>query len=87
MNFVHWTFNAQAGNTVVMNIDRQANVFLVDDVNFSAFRRGGTFNYYGALQKYRVVRLTVPRSGQWHLVLQPPAGNTVHYSEPQILAA
>ena len=84
MNFVSWDFNASAGSTVSMTIDRQANVFLVDDTNFSSFRRGGTFNYYGQLQKHRGVRLTVPRTGHWHLVLQP-VGGTVRYSEPQIL--
>lgn len=67
-----------------MTIDRQAKVFLVNDSNFSAFRRNGSFHYHGALQEHKAVRLTVPDSGKWHLALQP-AGGTVHYSEPQIL--
>ena len=85
MNFQHWTLNLDTGDTVALTIDRQCDVFLVDDSNFSSFRSGRGFRYSGGAQKLKSVRITAPHSGHWHLVLIPAPGNTVHFSNPVVL--
>ncbi len=84
MNFQHWPMNLASGGGIAMTIDTQCDVFLVDDSNFASFKSGRDFRYYGGNQKLKQVRIRVPRSGHWHLVLVPMPGNTVRYSEPII---
>lgn len=69
MNFLHYDLPLGSNDIVEVTIDRQANVRLLDDVNFSKYKRGERHKYYGGLAKKSPVRLKSPSSGHWHLVI------------------
>jgi Domain of unknown function (DUF1883)/TIR domain len=46
-----------------------ANVLLLDPTNFSAYKAGRRFTYHGGSYKSSPVRLPVPRSGRWYVVV------------------
>ena len=69
MDFLHYSVNAGSGDIVVVTLDRRANVMLLDDVNFAAYRRGRSFRYSGGLATRSPVRLVPPHHGHWHVVI------------------
>ena len=46
-----------------------ANVRLLDNTNFSRYRRAQQHRYHGGLARQSPVRLGVPSSGHWHLAV------------------
>lgn len=69
MNFLHYELDLSLGDIVEVTLDKQANVRLLDSANFSYYKQGKKHRYYGGLAKMSPVRLTSPRSGHWHLVV------------------
>jgi len=57
-----------------------ANVFLVDYSNFQSYKAGRRYKYYGGQATRSPVRLSIPRSGHWYLVIDLGgyAGNVRH---------
>ena len=69
MNYLHYELQLGDRDVAVVTLDKQANVQLIDDSNYSNYRRGERFRYYGGLAKQSPVRLRPPHAGQWHLVI------------------
>lgn len=69
MKFLQWVIHAGPDNVVQVELDHAANVVLLDDINFAAFRRGGRHTYYGGYYKRTPVRLVPPHEGRWHVVV------------------
>lgn len=69
MNYLHYEFSLAADDAVEVTLDKQANVRLLDDANFSLYDRGSQHHYHGGLAKTSPVTLTAPRAGHWHLVI------------------
>ena len=69
MNYLHYDLHLQASDAVEVTLDKQANVRLLDDSNFSNYQRGDQHKYYGGLATKSPVRLSPPRAGHWHLVV------------------
>ncbi len=69
MDFLHTDFHGGPREVAVVTLDGQANVMLLDDCNFQAYRRGATFRYTGGLAKRSPVRLSPPHDGHWHVVV------------------
>lgn len=46
-----------------------ANVRLMDNSNFSSYKRGARHRFYGGLAKQSPVRLQVPSSGRWYVTV------------------
>lgn len=69
MKFIHWEIQIGPDSVVQVELDRAANVLLLDDSNFAAFRRGGRYTYYGGYFKQTPVRLVPPRETAWHVVV------------------
>ncbi len=69
MDFLHYDVNAGGDDVIVVSLDRQANVLLLDDINFSAYRSGRSFRYRGGWQKCSLVRMSPPHAGRWHVVV------------------
>ena len=69
MNYLHYDFHLQSGDAVEVTLDRQANVRLLDDVNYSRYQRGEQHQYYGGLAAKSPVALSPPHAGHWHLVI------------------
>jgi Domain of unknown function (DUF1883) len=62
----------RAGSIVVVKLDGTASdVFLVDDLNLRKLERGDSYTYYGGHATSSPVRLDVPASGSWNLVVIP----------------
>lgn len=69
MNFLHSESHLDRGDVAVVTLDSQANVMLMDDINFSAYRSGRSYRYCGGLAKRSPVRLAAPHSGHWNVVV------------------
>ena len=69
MNYLHYDFHLQSGDAVEVTLDKQANVRLLDDSNYSLYERGQQHQYYGGLATKSPVRLSPPHAGHWHLVV------------------
>lgn len=82
MNFLKSVLGYQgAGSVVVVKLDGAASdVFLVDDLNLRKFERGDDFTYYGDHATSSPVRLDVPSSGSWNIVVIPGGRVTVSTS-------
>jgi hypothetical protein len=70
MKFLHYQFNATLGNRVeVVLRGNAANVMLLDDINFSNYKAGTQFKYYGGHYAKSPVFIVVPSTGHWNLVV------------------
>lgn len=54
MNYLHYEFNIGPTNAVEVTLDKQANVRLLDDINYNKYRRGEQHTYYGGLARVRL---------------------------------
>jgi hypothetical protein len=86
-NFIYFDLKQQKrGAAVEIDVDTAANVFLVDASNFSAYKNGRRFSYYGGQARRSPVRLAIPRSGRWYLVLDLGGyPGTIRHSDARIL--
>jgi hypothetical protein len=69
MKFLHWEMNAGPENVIRVELDKQANVLLMDDTNFSNYRSGRRYRYFGGLAKRTPATLVPPHSSHWHVVV------------------
>ncbi len=69
MNFLHYEFQLKKGNVVEIVLDKQANVRLLDELNFSNYKNGRKYSHIGDLSKKLKINLTSPYKGHWHLVI------------------
>ena len=69
MKYLDYDLDAEAGDVVVVELSRAANVRLLDSVNFSRYRRGQPHRGIGGLAGVSPLRLPVPSSGHWHVVV------------------
>ena len=71
MNFNYTDLgNRKAGEVVEVTITGTGpNVLLLDSSNFSAFKSGRQYRYYGGLAARSPVRIPIPRGGRWYLVI------------------
>lgn len=61
-----------AGSAVVVDlVGAASDVFLVDNVNLGKLERGESYTYYGGHATKSPVRLGVPSSGTWNVVVIP----------------
>jgi len=70
MNFLHSDLGQVGAGTVVeFRLDHRAFVRLLDSANFSAYRNGGRFTFYGGEAVKSPARESVPHAGHWHAVV------------------
>ena len=69
MNYLHYEFQLTTNDVVEITLDKQANVRLLDNSNFSNYKNGRQHRYIGGLVKESPVRLSPSSSGYWHLVI------------------
>lgn len=82
MNYLHWDFTGLKRGAVatVTLTGVESDVMLMSPSNYSRFRRNDRFEYYGGHYKKSPVRLVVPSSGSWYLVVIPGPGGRVRAS-------
>ena len=69
MDFLHTDFFGKPNDVAIVTLDNQANVMLLDDINFSAYKQGRPFKYYGGWACRSPVRLNPPHYGHWHVII------------------
>ena len=75
MNHLHYEVDAKAGDVVQVDLDRAANVQLLDPANYEHYKRGEKFRYHdGGYVTTTPVHLTVPHDGRWHVVIDLGGG-------------
>jgi hypothetical protein len=67
--FLHHEFDLGSQDVVKVTLDRQANVKLLDLPNYLNYLKKREYNYYGGLAKSSPIRISAPRAGHWHLVI------------------
>jgi hypothetical protein len=69
------------GDLVEVDSDTQANVLLLDDSDYSNYKAGRSYQYFGGFFTYFPARLSPPRSGYWNVILDlGGGGGTVRHS-------
>lgn len=70
MNFIHFNLNSKSkGDIVEVSLSSAANVRLMDSSNFNSYKNGRQHRYHGGLAKKTPIRLPIPSSGHWHVVI------------------
>lgn len=69
MNYLHRDFVGGPETIVRVTLDSQANVMLLADSDYQAYRSGQSFRYQGGLAKMSPVTLRPPHYGRWHVVV------------------
>jgi len=70
MDFVHYDLGQRTtGQTVEVTLSNAANVLLLDDANFEAYRTGRQYKYFGGWVTQSPYRIGVPGSGHWHIAI------------------
>lgn len=69
MNFLHYNFHLSGNDVVEITLDRQAYARLLDDINFSRYRRGHRCTFYGGLVQESPAHISPPHAGHWHLAI------------------
>ena len=86
------------GSTVVVTLDKQANVQLMDSANYSNYKQGRRYQFFGGLMTKSPASIPVPRDGHWYVAVDlggaagrirsgvrvqgPPGSNLPVYREP-----
>jgi hypothetical protein len=76
-----------AGAVVQITLARRANVYLLDAYNFGRYRRGESFEYVGGEALQSPLRLRVPSTDHWFVVLDLGGGAGTIRSSVQLLDA
>lgn len=69
MQFLHSEFTIGSDSVIEVVLDKQANVRLLDDGNFSNYRCGRQYQYLGGRAMKSPVHLSPPHYGRWHVVV------------------
>lgn len=68
-DYLHHVLDLTADDAVEVMLDNQANVLLLDEVNFAKYRRGEPYHYQGGFTTRSLVNLSAPSAGRWHVVI------------------
>ena len=74
MSFIHSREYLNAGDTVRLDCDTQCNFMLTTDSDFSSYRRGAQFRYYGGHFTHFPAFITAPHSGNWNMTIDLAGG-------------
>ncbi|MDB5231658.1 MAG: hypothetical protein JWN76_2463 [Chitinophagaceae bacterium] len=69
MEYLHYDLSLASGDIIIVNLDKQANVLLLDSSNYSNYKAGRRYQYFGGLAKVSRFRVAAPSAGQWHVVI------------------
>ena len=69
MNFLHYDFQLNVGDTVEVTLNTIANVRLLDPTNFLYYQNGRKYKYTGGLAHPPQFSVSPPSKGRWHVVI------------------
>lgn len=69
MNYLHSQGFLNKGDVVKVELDKEANIILLDSINYNNYVNSRQFTYYGGFAAVFPYQITVPYSGVWHIVM------------------
>lgn len=70
MQFLHSEVHTRPGDLIHVTLrGTEANVQVMDDLNFSNYRSGRQFQYIGGHYRHSLVNIPAPGLGRWHVVI------------------
>jgi len=70
MKFIHSTVTTEEGDAIRVTLrGTEANVMVMDDINFRSYRSGGRFTYFGGHYKQSPAVIRPPLSGHWNVIV------------------
>jgi len=69
MQHIHARDWLGTGAKVKVDCDHQCNVLVMDDHNYSRYRRGDSYRYFGGFFKRLPALIGIPSSGHWNTVI------------------
>ena len=84
--YTHYDIGAQrAGTTIEITLSAVANVRLLSAGNFQRFTETLNHQFVGGVAKKSPIRLTVPETGHWHLVVDMEGHNGLAESSVKMI--
>lgn len=77
MKYSYKDGNFRKGDILNITIDRKVNIYLMDDINFSKYRNGSSFEFYGGETVSSPYNIAVPRTGHWYIVIDLGGGTGI----------
>jgi Domain of unknown function (DUF1883) len=69
-SFTHYDLKQQrAGVTIEITLSAVANVRLMTESNFALYKQAMKHQFLGGVARKSPIRLTIPQSGHWHVVV------------------
>ena len=75
MQFLHKREYLNAGDVVLVDCSHRCNVRVMDDPDFSSYRKGGFHHCHGGHYNRLPARITVPEDGYWNVTLDLGGGS------------
>jgi hypothetical protein len=69
LEHLHQEFTIDSDDIIEVMSDTQANVMLLSDTDYSNYKAGRSYRYYGGFFTHFPARLYPPHFGHWHVVL------------------
>lgn len=86
--FTHYDLKPQrAGTTIEVTLNAVNNVRLMTAPNFQRFSERLDFKYLGGVAKRSPVRLVIPETGHWHLIVDMEGHHGLAESSVKLLGA
>ena len=77
MKYTYKDGNFRKGDILIITVDRKVNIYLLDNTNFQRYKDGNGFEYFSSSANGSPYSITVPRSGQWYIVLDLGGGTGI----------
>ncbi|CAN7527604.1 DUF1883 domain-containing protein [Pararhizobium sp. LjRoot238] len=69
-SFTHYDLKQQRGGvTIEITLSAVANVRLMTENNFALYKQAMKHQFVGGVARKSPIRLTIPQSGHWHVVV------------------
>lgn len=86
--FTHYDLKEQrAGAIIEVTLSAVNNVRLMNAVNFQRFKEGLDFKYLGGVAKKSPVKMVIPETGHWHLVIDMEGHHGLADSSVKLVSA
>ena len=69
MSFIHFTVKAGPDNIIQVSLSREANVRLMDSVNYQKYRLKKKYSFIGGMAMTPVFDLRPKNKGEWHVIV------------------
>ncbi|MFW5648431.1 MAG: DUF1883 domain-containing protein [Candidatus Alkaliphilus sp. MAG34] len=70
MDYIYYDLGfLNTNNSIKIVLDKQANVILLDDLNYQHYKNGRSCNCYGVLVKQSPFIMAIPNYAHWNLVI------------------